>query len=193
MNFEKFLFGLGNPGPQYAYSPHNLGFLFIDRVLEKFPHLSYQKTRLQEIWVCRIGDRMVMVSKPKTFMNLSGQAVREVYEKFWSGKADEFVNRLIVAHDEVELADGEIKLKDGKVNHGHRGHNGLRNIGEQLRYTGLSETQSAGFMRIRFGCSRPTSEPLNKYLLRNVAESKWREWSAAMDAYLDSEMLEKMV
>lgn len=186
MSFNKFLFGLGNPGPQYSYSPHNLGFLFIDRILANFPHLAYQKTKLQESWACRIKDSMVFISKPRTFMNLSGQAVREAFQKFYAGKVADFIEKLLVVHDEVELKNGEIKLKDGKVNGGHRGHNGLRNIGEQFGYLGLKQADANGFLRIRIGCGRPASGPLDSYVLRNLEAEKWKELEAKIDEYINS-------
>ena len=217
MKLAKYVFGLGNPDSRYARSPHNLGFLFIDRMLAKFPSIEKDKTKLQDLWNCLVvahkaeeisqnsngstvshsqndypSTRIIpehitlLASKPKTFMNLSGQAVREVYNKFSDRSAIQFVRNLIVVHDDVDLPEWQIKMKDGRINGGHRGHNGVRNIGECMCQAGLNREQSTWFMRIRIGCKRTYNGPLRDYVLSDMQADEWKEWGRRIDEYLDS-------
>ena len=194
MKFAKYFFCLGNPGAQYDRSPHNLGFLFADRLMAYFPTIPHQKTKLQATWACLVAENIaIMVSKPSTFMNLSGQAVREVYNKISSTSGAEFVGQIIVVHDDVDLTDKSIQLKDGRVNGGHRGHNGLRNIGEQLGYLGLNKQQSVAFWRIRLGCKKAYQGQLNQYVLQNMPADEWDEWGKMMDSYITSPQFRELL
>ena len=187
MKFNKYFFCLGNPGAQYAKSPHNLGFLFADRLMHHFPTIPHQNTKLQDTCTCIVKDNLaILVSKPKTFMNLSGQAVMEIYNGVSAGNALDFAHKIVVAHDEGDLKDGEIKLKDGRLNGGHRGHNGLRNIGEQLGYMGLNKEHSVGFWRIRIGCKKQYDGQLSQYVLQNMSTEEWQEWENRIDKYISS-------
>ena len=185
MKFAKYFFCLGNPGAQYGKSPHNLGFLFADRLIANFPSIPQQKSKFQQLWTCLISNNTaILLSKPNTFMNLSGQAVKEVYDKVCNMNLSDFIAQTVVVHDDVDLADKELRLKDGKINGGHRGHNGLRNIGERFGHLGLNKQESVGFWRIRLGCKKTYQGQLNQYVLQNMPSDEWNEWGKLIDAYL---------
>lgn len=135
------LVGLGNPGPKYAATRHNVGFRVIDQLVER-NHAPSLRTKLgAEVGEAQIGTERVLLCKPMEFMNTSGQAVLRVAQ-FW--KIDPA--RTVVVHDELDLPFGRLKLMPGG---GHGGHNGLRSI--------IAEWGTSDFARVRFGISRPAS------------------------------------
>lgn len=131
--------GLGNPGSQYARTLHNAGFWFVDALVRKFGgEILYNKKFDAEVGRVRIGREDVWLVKPQGFMNLSGQPVRGMLDYY---RLD--VEGLLVAHDEIDLPPGTVRLKKGG---GHGGHNGLRDI---IRHCG------ADFLRLRLGVGHP--------------------------------------
>ena len=127
--------GLGNPGREYAETKHNVGFCVIDRLAEKY-HIDVTKFKQKAL----IGDgtingRRVLLVKPQTFMNLSGESIREIVN-FYKIPQDRFV----VIYDDTSMPAGQIRLRE-KGSHG--GHNGIRNIIDYL--------QTDGFPRIKVG------------------------------------------
>lgn len=130
--------GLGNPGRRYAKTRHNAGFLVIDRLAERWGGSLTQKKFKAEIGPARIGSQPVVLCKPQTFMNLSGEAVVSLRGYY---KVD--TSAVVVIHDEVDLPFGDIRVKSGG---GHRGHNGLRDISKRI---------GPDYRRIRFGVGRP--------------------------------------
>ena len=130
--------GLGNPGPQYEWTPHNLGFLTVDRLAERHNIRITRKESMALVGSGRIGQTPVILAKPQTFMNLSGKAVAQALQ--WTG-CD--LAHTIIIYDELDLNAGALRIRAGG---GHGGHNGLKSIG-----------QSAGldFIRIRIGIGRP--------------------------------------
>lgn len=133
------IIGLGNPGIRYAGTRHNAGFLVIDELHGKFRGSPWQ--RLAKSWVSniRIKDMTLTLLKPRTFMNLSGDAVLE-YVK--TCRVDP--RELIVVHDDVDITAGRIRIRQGG---GHGGHNGVRSLIEKL--------ETPDFCRIRVGVGRP--------------------------------------
>lgn len=131
--------GLGNPGPRYAHTRHNIGFDVID-VLARRCGISMQPLATKAL--CgqgKIGGRAVFLVKPQTYMNASGQAVAPIVRKHL-GSGD----RLVVVHDEIDLSLGRIKIKRQG---GDAGHLGIRSIIECLGH--------GDFLRIRMGVGRP--------------------------------------
>jgi len=123
--------GLGNPGEEYADTPHNLGFLVVDRLAEE---RNIRVSRNDSKALIGVGDSVVL-AKPQTFMNLSGVSVKALMAKHEIG----FVS-LILVYDELDLPWGEVRIRpDGRP----RGHNGVRSVTEQL---GTEE-----FARVRLG------------------------------------------
>jgi peptidyl-tRNA hydrolase, PTH1 family len=130
--------GLGNPGIEYARTRHNIGWLVADDLARRFGG-SFRSKFLGKLCDIRIDERRVALLKPETFMNESGCSI---------GPAARFYKiepaRLLVVHDDVDLAEGRLQVRRGG---GLAGHNGLRSIGQAL---GTQE-----FLRLRIGVGRP--------------------------------------
>ncbi|RRQ28023.1 aminoacyl-tRNA hydrolase [Rhodococcus sp. Eu-32] len=140
VNDTALIVGLGNPGPQYETTRHNVGFMVADvlaaRIGAKF---SSHKKSNSDVVQARSNDRPVVVAKPRTFMNLSGQPVAALARFFSVEPAN-----IIVIHDELDIDFGTIRLKVGG---GEGGHNGLRSISQHL--------STKDYQRVRVGVSRP--------------------------------------
>ncbi len=137
------LAGLGNPGVRHELNRHNLGFMAVDAIAERWG-LGGERARFLGLTrQGRIptpdGPVNVMVLKPQTFMNESGQSVAEAVRFFKSDPAEE----LVVFHDELDLAPGRLRMKTGG---GVAGHNGLRSIGDWI---------GPDFRRARLGIGHP--------------------------------------
>jgi PTH1 family peptidyl-tRNA hydrolase len=142
--------GLGNPGAQYARTRHNVGFWLIDRL---DANLRNDAKYHAEIGTASIGGERLVLMKPTTFMNRSGQAVG-AYARFFRIPPAQ----ILVVHDELDLAPGTVRLKQGG---GHGGHNGLRDVSAQL---------GADYLRLRIGIGHPGSADLvTDYVLGNPA------------------------
>lgn len=149
----KLIVGLGNPGPKYQTTRHNIGFLFIDALAEVFGgSRSFKNEFKAETQKLKIGDEPVILCKPQTFMNLSGEAVQPLLKFYNMTLVD-----LLVVHDEVDQPFGQLKFQ---VRRGHGGHNGIRNIHQLLG--------SDDYSRLRLGVGRPpvivndAGEPVGK-------------------------------
>jgi peptidyl-tRNA hydrolase, PTH1 family len=139
----KLIVGLGNPGPQYAGNRHNIGFqcveLFARRHRIDLSKLQ-QRTLIGDGWVERNGQRQrVLLAKPLTYMNASGQAVNTLLRFYKIELTD-----LIVIHDDIDLAQGKLRLRLGGSS---GGQNGIKSIIEQ--------TGSPDFARVKVGVGRP--------------------------------------
>ncbi|MFN3274113.1 MAG: aminoacyl-tRNA hydrolase [Paracoccus sp. (in: a-proteobacteria)] len=134
----KLIVGLGNPGAKYASNRHNIGFMALDRIAGDHSPGPW-KARFQGLMAeGRIGDARVALLKPQTFMNLSGQSVGEAMRYLKLTPDD-----VIVLHDELDLAPGKCRLKQGG---GHAGHNGLRSIHQHI---------GENYGRVRLGIGHP--------------------------------------
>nr|WP_233266809.1 aminoacyl-tRNA hydrolase [Tomitella fengzijianii] len=132
--------GLGNPGPEYERTRHNIGFLVADVLAERMSaRFTVHKRSGAHIAQGRLAQRPVTVVKPRAFMNVSGRQVAAA-AKFFSVPAD----RLIVVHDELDLDFGTIRAKAGG---GEGGHNGLRSV--------TSSVGTRDYIRVRVGIGRP--------------------------------------
>ena len=117
--------GLGNPGEEYALSPHNLGFLTIDRLAERYGIRVNRKDSRALIGVGEIDGHPVMLAKPQTFMNLSGESLAPLMEKHQIE-----IQNLVVIYDELDLPWGELKIKPkGSA----AGHNGMKSAIQSLK------------------------------------------------------------
>ena len=130
--------GLGNPGPRYHWTRHNIGFLAVDRLVERRGTGGFRSRFEGEIAQLDLLGERLMVLKPQTFMNRSGHSVRPALSYFKLTEKD-----LLVVHDELDLPPYELRLKLGG---GEAGHNGLKSITEQL---GTSD-----YARLRCGIGR---------------------------------------
>ncbi len=136
----KLIVGLGNPGPEYTLTRHNAGFWFVDGLVREFNTQFSSESRLHGE-TARISSSGIdcRLLKPSTFMNESGRAVQAMLEYF-KVNGDE----MLVAHDEIDLTAGTVRLKQGG---GHGGHNGLRDI--------IAKTGEKNFLRLRIGVGHP--------------------------------------
>lgn len=135
----KIVMGLGNPGSEYAQNRHNIGFRCIDR-LSRLHSIPVKKAQCQSLTGEGLIDGIgVVLAKPKTFVNLSGNAASRLLKKFKCGPAD-----LIVVHDDLDLPLGRIRVRLGGKSGGHRG---IKSI--------ISSTGTEDFIRVRIGISRP--------------------------------------
>jgi PTH1 family peptidyl-tRNA hydrolase len=132
--------GLGNPGPQYAKTRHNVGFMVADLLAGRMgAQFKVHKRSGAEIVTGRLGHRPVVLAKPRTYMNESGRQVGPL-AKFYSVMPTD----IIVIHDELDIDFGRIRLKLGG---GEGGHNGLRSVANSLG--------TKNFQRVRIGIGRP--------------------------------------
>lgn len=148
--------GLGNPGTKYENTRHNIGFMVIDAVAEK-NHISVtEKKHRALIGKGMIGGERALLVKPQTFMNLSGESIREIIDYY---KIEE-KTELIVISDDISLAPGALRIrKKGSAG----GHNGLKNI---ILHLGHDE-----FQRIRLGVGeKPSGYDLADYVLGHFNE-----------------------
>lgn len=134
------LVGLGNPGPKYEGTRHNVGFQVIDALAVRGQASPARAKLGAEVCEARIGTERVLLCKPMEFMNTSGQAVVRVAQ-FW--KLDPA--HTVVVHDELDVPFNRLKLAAGG---GHGGHNGLRSI--------IAEWGTSDFARVRVGIGRPS-------------------------------------
>ncbi len=148
--------GLGNPGAKYENTRHNIGFMVIDAIAEK-NHISVKEKKHKAlIGKGMLGGGKVLLVKPQTFMNLSGESVREIIDYY---KIEE-KTELIVISDDVSLAPGALRIrKKGSAG----GHNGLKNI---IQHLGHDE-----FQRVRLGVGeKPSGFDLADYVLGHFDE-----------------------
>ena len=140
MQALRLIVGLGNPGPEHAKTRHNAGFRFVDALVDAAgARWSVEAKLFGEVARVNIGGRDIWVLKPATFMNLSGKSVAAAL-RFWKIEPD----AMLVAHDELDLAPGVVRLKfDG----GHGGQNGLRDIFKHIGH--------GKFARLRVGIGHP--------------------------------------
>lgn len=130
------IIGLGNPGPRFHFTPHNIGFLILDTLCEQHSGTWQEKKEMHTATIT-INDHKIMLIKPQTFMNNSGQILGQLHKQ---GIKQE---NILVVHDEIDYPFGKINIKQGGS---ARGHNGLRSL---IAHGGDN------FMRLRVGVGRP--------------------------------------
>jgi len=151
--------GLGNPGTEYKNNRHNIGFMAVDELIRRHNFSEPRKKFKAHITDGFIGKEKVLLMKPDTFMNLSGEAVQAAVA-FYKIPLD----NLIVFHDELDLTSGKIKIKCGG---GAGGHNGLRSIDEHL---------GKNYWRVRLGIGHPGSKDrVTGHVLGNFSKED-TEW-----------------
>lgn len=157
----KLFVGLGNPGAKYAGNRHNIGFMAVDRIAADHGFGPWRSKFQGVMSEGRLGREKVVLLKPETFMNLSGQSVGEAMRFHKLEPAD-----VIVFHDELDLAPGKCRLKSGG---GHAGHNGLRSIHAHI---------GEAYDRVRLGIGHPGDKNrVAGYVLSDFAkaEADWLE------------------
>lgn len=158
--------GLGNPGARYAGNRHNIGFMAVERIAGTNGFSPWSKKFKGEIAEGELAGERVLLIKPQTFMNVSGEAVGEAM-RFYKLAPD----RLIVIYDELDLAPGKARIKVGG---GHGGHNGIKSIDAHV---------GKDYRRVRLGIGHPgVKELVHNHVLGDFAETD-REW---LEPFLDA-------
>ena len=148
--------GLGNPGAKYAGHRHNVGFMAVDGIARDHGFGPWRSKFQAEIAEGRLGGDKVLLMKPQTYMNLSGQAVGEALRFYKLEPTD-----VTVFHDELDLAPGRVKVKRGG---GHAGHNGLRSLHQHV---------GDAYRRVRIGIGHPGHKDLvSGYVLHDFAAAE---------------------
>lgn len=151
----KLFVGLGNPGGKYAANRHNIGFMAVDRICADHGFGPWKRAFQGQVCDGRLGAEKVLLLKPETFMNLSGQSVQAAASFHKIDAAD-----ITVFHDELDLPPAKIKAKFGG---GHAGHNGLRSIHAHL---------GEGYARVRLGIGHPGhKDRVADYVLHDFAKA----------------------
>ncbi|MGC8836974.1 MAG: aminoacyl-tRNA hydrolase [Anaerolineae bacterium] len=161
----RLLVGLGNPGPEYARNRHNVGFMCLDRLAERHGISLWRRKHHALVAEGQIRGHLVVLAKPQTFMNLSGQAVRPLVRHYGVALED-----LLVVHDDLDLELGVLRLRRQGSSGGHKG---VQHIIDTL---GTRE-----FPRLRIGIGRPTQGDPVEYVLSDFTLDE----SIAMDRALD--------
>ena len=159
--------GLGNPGSDYASTRHNAGFWFIDELAREFGSgFSTDKRFFAATAAVFVDGRKIQLAKPMNYMNNSGQGVAAV-ARFYKIKPE----KVLVAHDELDIPPGQIRLKQGG---GHGGHNGLRDVIPQLG--------SRDFWRLRIGIGHPGHKnAVAGYVLKRAPTDQQRLMDEAIE------------
>jgi peptidyl-tRNA hydrolase, PTH1 family len=164
----KLIVGLGNPGMEYQFTPHNLGFLVIDRIADDLG-VEVRNRQCQALTArAVIADQLVLLAKPETYMNLSGVSVRELVKKYEAQPGSD----LIVIQDELDFPLGTLRIHRRRSS---AGHNGIESI------IGALETKN--FLRVRIGVApeRKISDG-QSYLLSPMKKKQLEVVDAMLDA-----------
>jgi peptidyl-tRNA hydrolase, PTH1 family len=169
----KMIIGLGNPGPKYETTRHNVGFLAVDRLVDQWkasgPISKFQGEIFQTDWK---GEKIIL-AKPLTYMNLSGKCVGSLVQ-FYQCKPED----LIVIHDDLDLKPFTLRIKTGG---GTGGHNGLKSIDESVG------KDKCGYHRIRIGIGHPSAPEINlrispaDYVLQQFSDQELSKLDTLLD------------
>jgi PTH1 family peptidyl-tRNA hydrolase len=155
MSLVKLIVGLGNPGAEYEFTRHNIGWIFLDIYLEKFSPRWMNKFNGEYFSIESNGNKIFFL-KPLTFMNLSGRSVQALAH-FFKIQPQE----ILVLHDEIDFDFGKVALKKGS---GSAGHNGLKSITQEM---GTPE-----YFRMRLGVGRPIHGSVSDWVLGNFSKDE---------------------
>ena len=170
----KLIIGLGNPGPRYVFTRHNVGFLYVDRIVERFKFKKEKNTKLYESFSGEFEGEKVILAKPMTFMNLSGVAVRDLLVSYSLNPED-----LLIVYDDIWLDLGKLRIrKKGSAG----GHNGLKSI--------IGSINTEIFERIRIGVGPlENGEDLIEYVLGEFSDEElkiiWKVIDKSVNATVD--------
>lgn len=165
-NAMKLIVGLGNPGIRYAMTRHNVGFWVIDRLSEEWGIPVHQEKWKASMGSGRVGEERVILLKPLTYMNLSGESVRPALEWLKGGPDD-----LVVIYDDLDLAPGQIRLRTKGSSGGHRGMQSI------IDHLGTNK-----FKRVKIGIGRPEGPiPVPNYVLSSFSPQEEEPIAEAVD------------
>ena len=161
--------GLGNPGPEYADTRHNVGFRVVELLATRAGGGRFSRHKSNaDVLEGRLAGRRVVLAKPRTYMNVSGGPVAGLV-RYYGGE-------LVVVHDDLDLGFGVVRLKQGG---GEGGHNGLRSISTSLG--------TKDYLRVRFGIGRPPGrqDPAD-FVLKRFSATERKELDFAVDLAADA-------
>ena len=184
LNKTKLLVGLGNPGKKYDGTRHNIGFAVVEQFVggsDNFSGWVDKKDLKCQLNSGQLGDTRVLVIKPTTFMNLSGEAVQAVIHFYKIAP-----QQIIVVHDELDINFGQIRLRNGGSS---AGHNGLKSIIDTMG-------EDFGRMRIGIGPKKPLKMDSADFVLQNFSEEQitqlpnlYKETSAVLSEFVYGDQL----
>ncbi len=176
----KLIIGLGNPGEKYEKTRHNAGFLAVDKIADnfQFPFFEFHRTFNAEISRDMIGSEKIILVKPQTFMNNSGEAVKAILDYYKMGPES-----IIVIHDDLDIAIGEYKVSKNRGSAGHRGVQSIidyfgtkdftrARIGIGINYRGLA---------VLFEEEDRKKIPIEKFVLQRFSDEEMLELEKVFD------------
>ncbi len=165
----KAIIGLGNPGIEYRKTRHNIGFEIVDALANRYGS-TLNNTKFQSVFCSEmIGEEKVLLVKPQTFMNLSGQSVQAI--KAYYNLAP---SQMLIIYDDYHLDLGRVRFRP---NGSAGGHNGIKNI--------IAKLGSEIFDRMRIGIGSPGRRELTSYVLGKFSQTEIEEINLSMPEYLD--------
>jgi len=168
----KLIVGLGNPGRAYRWTRHNMGFWLVERFAKELG-IDLSRRGFQSVYGRgKIGNEEIILAKPQTFMNLSGEAVRRLLHYFKVPPEN-----LVVLHDDLDLPFGKMRIR---LRGGTGGHQGVKSIVEALG--------SDGFVRLKVGIGRPADrgQDVADYVLEPLVGAEKEEFKAAVERALEA-------
>lgn len=172
--------GLGNPEPEYSMTRHNMGFDVINKIAEKYK-IKVEKKGFKSLYgIGKIKNEKVILCKPQTYMNLSGDAIWEI-ERFYKISPD----KLIVIYDDIDLPISEIKIRKKG---GPGTHNGMKSVVHML--------QSEEFPRIRVGTGKPENkEDMIEYVIGKLNYTEYEKYISGIEKAKEAveEIIEKNI
>lgn len=179
----KLIVGLGNKGEKYKYNRHNVGFMFIDYIAKLlYCHIAIKKISNVTMYQC---NNLILV-KPQTFMNKSGEAVKKLVNQYITSNSQSLIaNNLIVVHDDLDIPFKKFRIVKG---YGPKLHNGLESIQNHLR--------TMDFLRIRIGVdnrSLVNRIPGIEYVLQNFNEKEYNQLPTIFNEIFERMKIEKIL
>ena len=169
----KLIVGLGNPGKKYAETRHNVGFMVIKNISDKFDIKNIDKDCESLIAKGEIDNKKVLLAQPLTYMNRSGRAVKKLADKYNIKLED-----IIIIYDDLDLPAGKVRIKKGGSSGGHKG---LQSI---MKYFDTNQIK-----RIRIGIGRPIELEITDYVLQKFNKEQKNEINMVLDS-IDKIVLE---
>lgn len=163
--------GLGNPGPEYVSTRHNIGFMVVDRLADRLG-CRWKRAPFPGLEVsARVGGRQIVLLKPTTYMNLSGKAVAAAARRHRLGPGE-----ICVVHDDLDLPPGSIRIR---LEGGAGGHRGILSL--------MAELGTGAFGRVRVGIGRPApgADPAD-FVLSTFAPDEWERVGPAVDRAVEA-------
>ncbi len=178
----KLIVGLGNPGKKYDLTRHNVGFMFLDYFANEHNIVFTEKNKSLIAEFNYNGEKIILL-KPQTFMNLSGEAVIEIV-RFYKLKIED----IIIIYDDLDMEFGKMRIKDSSSS---GGHNGIKNI---INHLGTQD-----FMRIKIGINNPNKRDVKTFVLSRFSKDELGQLdqilnkvSSACDYFINEDSIEQM-